>query len=231
MTRTASAPSPTAGAWVLGLGRPCLDLTATLGRRHTSQLLERLPDDDALAAWLVAAGLLPTRPLTINTPQLIATRQLREAVNRLIRTQVIGRLPGERGTVVGPAAPRADDEGLARDDVAARDIALINRSASQPDLTPQLALSTIAADRLLNLGVIWTAEHAVEAALSTLARDAIALLAGPQAKHVKECAHPDCSLLFLDDSQAHRRRWCSMNRCGNLTKIANYRSQRPAASK
>jgi len=216
---------------VLGLGRPCLDLTATLGRRHTSQPLERLPDEDALAGWLVAAGLLPIRPLAINTPQLIATRQLREAVNRLIRAHVIGRLPGERGTVVGPAPLRADDEGLARDDVARRDIALINRSASQPDLTPQLALGTIAGDQLLNLRVTWTAEHAVDAALSTLARDAMALLARPQAQHVKECAHPDCSLLFLDDSQARRRRWCSMNRCGNLTKIANYRSRRPDASK
>lgn len=133
--------------------------------------------------------------------------------------------------MVGPAPLRADDEGLARDDVARRDIALINRSASQPDLTPQLALGTIASEQLLNLRVTWTAEHAVDAALSTLARDAMALLASPQAQHVKECAHPDCSLLFLDDSQARRRRWCSMNRCGNLTKIANYRSRRPAASK
>lgn len=216
---------------MLGLGRPCLDLTATLGRRHARQPLERLPDEAALAAWLVAAGLLPTRPLAVDAPQLIAARQLREAVNRLIRAHVADRLPGERGAVVGPAALRAKDEGLARDDVARRDIALINRSASQPDLTPQLALGTTAADQPLNLGVNWTAGHAVEAALSTLARDAIVLLAGPQATRVKECAHPDCSLLFLDDSQARRRRWCSMNRCGNLTKIATYRSQRPAASK
>ncbi len=216
---------------MLGLGRPCLDLTATLGRRHTSQPLERLPDEDALAGWLVAAGLLPIPPLATDAPQLIATRQLREAVNRLIRAHVIGRLPSERDAVVGPAASPANDEGLARDDdVATRDIALINRSASHPDLTPQLALGTIAADQPFNLGVNWTAGHAVEAALSTLARDAIALLTSPQARRVKECAHSDCSLLFLDDSQARRRRWCSMNRCGNLAKIANYRSRRPAAS-
>ncbi|MFF1909458.1 CGNR zinc finger domain-containing protein [Kitasatospora sp. NPDC058218] len=36
---------------------------------------------------------------------------------------------------------------------------------------------------------------------------------------------PDCSLLFLDDSQARRRRWCSMDRCGNLAKIAGYRAR------
>ncbi|WP_442806810.1 CGNR zinc finger domain-containing protein [Streptomyces sp. NBC_01750] len=29
----------------------------------------------------------------------------------------------------------------------------------------------------------------------------------------------------MDDSQARRRRWCSMERCGNLAKVAEYRSR------
>ncbi|WP_312639773.1 CGNR zinc finger domain-containing protein [Streptomyces sp. RLA2-12] len=58
-----------------------------------------------------------------------------------------------------------------------------------------------------------------------MARDAVLLVGGPLLARVKECENPECSLLFLDDSQARRRRWCSMDRCGNLAKVAGYRSR------
>ncbi|MGW4894871.1 CGNR zinc finger domain-containing protein [Kitasatospora sp. NPDC004240] len=63
------------------------------------------------------------------------------------------------------------------------------------------------------------------AALSAVARDAVLLVSGPLPGRVKECENPDCSLLFLDDSQARRRCWCSMGRCGNLAKVSGYRSR------
>ncbi|MDT7658136.1 MAG: hypothetical protein QOF38_2851, partial [Pseudonocardiales bacterium] len=52
------------------------------------------------------------------------------------------------------------------------------------------------------------------------------LLGGARATRIKECAHPDCSLVFLDETQSGRRRWCSMDRCGNLVKIKGYRERR-----
>ena len=63
-------------------------------------------------------------------------------------------------------------------------------------------------------------------ALSTLARDAIDLLGGPQAGRIRECAHPDCSRLFLDASHAGRRRWCGMSACGTKAKSAGYRRRK-----
>ncbi len=62
--------------------------------------------------------------------------------------------------------------------------------------------------------------------LSTIARDAIDLLAGPYAERIRECAHPDCSRLYLDASHAGRRRWCGMAACGNKAKSAAYRRRR-----
>jgi predicted RNA-binding Zn ribbon-like protein len=62
-----------------------------------------------------------------------------------------------------------------------------------------------------------------------VARDGVLLVGSPLLERVKECENPECSLLFLDDSQARRRRWCSMDRCGNLAKIAGYRSRSRAA--
>ena len=98
------------------------------------------------------------------------------------------------------------------------DVRLVNEVAARPDLAPQLGARR------------WTARHPVRAALATVARDTVLLAGGPLLERVKECGNPDCSLLFLDDSQARRRRWCSMDRCGNLAKVAGYRSRNRAAS-
>ncbi|MER6423171.1 ABATE domain-containing protein [Streptomyces sp. NPDC001137] len=93
------------------------------------------------------------------------------------------------------------------------DVELINEAAARPDLAPQLGPAR------------WTARQPARAALATVARDAVLLVRSPLLERVKECENPDCSLLFLDDSQARRRRWCSMDRCGNLAKVAGYRSR------
>jgi predicted RNA-binding Zn ribbon-like protein len=63
----------------------------------------------------------------------------------------------------------------------------------------------------------------VHAALASLARDAIDLLSGPLATRVRECAAEDCALLFVDASRPGRRRWCSMEGCGNRAKTTSYR--------
>ena len=39
---------------------------------------------------------------------------------------------------------------------------------------------------------------------------------------VRQCEDPDCGWLFLDRSNARRRRWCSMADCGNRNKVRNY---------
>ncbi|OMI39844.1 CGNR zinc finger domain-containing protein [Streptomyces sparsogenes] len=36
---------------------------------------------------------------------------------------------------------------------------------------------------------------------------------------VRTCGSERCALRFVDRSPAHNRRWCSMSRCGNRTKV------------
>jgi len=48
------------------------------------------------------------------------------------------------------------------------------------------------------------------------------LLAGPRLDRVRRCANPECGWLFLDDSRAGRRRWCSMSACGNRAKARRH---------
>src|SRR3981081_2734794 len=52
------------------------------------------------------------------------------------------------------------------------------------------------------------------------------LLAGPRLDRVRRCANPECGWLFLDDSRAGKRRWCSMQSCGNRAK-----ARRPLSKK
>jgi predicted RNA-binding Zn ribbon-like protein len=43
--------------------------------------------------------------------------------------------------------------------------------------------------------------------------------------HVKACEGPICTLLFVDRTRGHVRRWCSMAICGNRAKQAAHRSR------
>lgn len=74
--------------------------------------------------------------------------------------------------------------------------------------------------------VQWQQRPTVGAALSTVARDAIELLTGAMADRVRECANPECEIVFVDTSPPGARRWCAMGRCGNLVKNRDYRRRR-----
>lgn len=95
------------------------------------------------------------------------------------------------------------------------DVALVNRWAAEPALAPQLAPGGRA------LGP--PAGDPVRGALAAVARDAVDLLSGPLADRVRECAADDCALLFVDASRPGKRRWCSMEACGNRAKAAAFR--------
>ena len=48
------------------------------------------------------------------------------------------------------------------------------------------------------------------------------LLMGNKLDKVRRCANPECGWLFLDDSRAGKRRWCSMSACGNRAKARRH---------
>jgi predicted RNA-binding Zn ribbon-like protein len=108
---------------------------------------------------------------------------------------------------------------LARPDVQAHtgDRATLNRWAARPPLAPQLSEGG---------DLVWVSQRAIEAAFATIARDAVDLLTGPLAARIRECAAPDCALLFVDSSRPGRRRWCAGEACGNRTRTKAYRQRR-----
>lgn len=74
-----------------------------------------------------------------------------------------------------------------------------------------------------------TAVDAIEVALGIVARDAIALIGGPDRERLRSCPAPGCVLYFVRDHP--RRAWCS-DACGNRARVArHYRRHRGLADR
>lgn len=58
--------------------------------------------------------------------------------------------------------------------------------------------------------------------LGKVAQEAAMLLSSPQGENIKTCSNPKCILMFVDVSRAKKRRWCSMERCGNRAKASTF---------
>jgi predicted RNA-binding Zn ribbon-like protein len=61
--------------------------------------------------------------------------------------------------------------------------------------------------------------------LGPLAEAVAEFLATADFRLVRRCEGVDCVLWFYDRTKAHRRRWCSMEGCGNRAKVARFRSR------
>jgi predicted RNA-binding Zn ribbon-like protein len=91
-------------------------------------------------------------------------------------------------------------------------LSLVNRAARTPSAVPQL---TPAGRRV---------EATAEQAMSSVARIAIDILAGPEALLLKECGRPECTQVYTDRSRGSRREWCSV-KCRNKVNAAAYRAR------
>ncbi len=96
----------------------------------------------------------------------------------------------------------------------ARDSRTINRWAMRMPLRPTI----------VGRQIQMTAKQPMEAALSTIAADAVELVLGPQRSRIRVC--PECRMVFVDTSRPGRRRWCSSaSGCGNRAKVRAHRSR------
>ena len=94
------------------------------------------------------------------------------------------------------------------------DVATINAWAARGTLVPELTSDGRSAD--------WKSERTLSPVLATIARDAIDMLTRTPAARIKLCADPTCRGLFVDVSRPGKRRWCSMNFCGNRAKSRTF---------
>jgi predicted RNA-binding Zn ribbon-like protein len=160
---------------------------------------------------------------------LLATRGFRRSASPVERLTSAQRLADWLAASELPAAA-VDDDGLgaARDlreaayavlapggHASAADVGLLGRWSARPLPGPGL--------RLCPGGVVAWREPAasLDDVLTALARE-LAACAVDRPERLRSCEAGTCGMLYLDESRGHRRRWCSMGRCGNAAKVAAY---------
>jgi predicted RNA-binding Zn ribbon-like protein len=201
LPETLALPLAGGAEWWYWLGgRPALDLVNTM-RERWRRRVETLVAPEDLGLWLVRAELIDDLP-RVSRGLLEEARDLREAIDRC----VTAALDGRRAPV---AAVKQIDRWL-------------------PEAAPLPRLSANADGGLL-FGE-QPARDPARQAVAAIALDAARMLGTPeQASRVRICASDTCSSRFYDRSPAGRRRWCSMELCGNQAKARRHRARRSAA--
>jgi predicted RNA-binding Zn ribbon-like protein len=152
-------------------------------------------------------------------------------LERLRTPADLARWAVEAGLCERPPAVRDPDLSAARtlreaihrlvtrsDDPPARtDLRTVNELAGRPP-APTLTWSPA--------GLVATSQVTdADGLLAATAADAVSLLTGQDAGRVRKCQAPDCTLLFVDQSQ-NGRAWCAMNACGAKAKMRTLRERR-----
>jgi predicted RNA-binding Zn ribbon-like protein len=182
--------------WVWIGGRPALDLVNTRVERWRRNI-ECLAGPEDVVDWMVAARLLPER--TPASPALLAqTRGLREAIDAGVRAAVAD-------SPVDPAAVGLIDRWLIH-------------ATARPVLVTDAAGAPLLAER--------ETAGSPRRALALIALDAARLLGkADERARVRICDSDTCSARFFDRSSGARRRWCTMQGCGNAEKARRHRAR------
>lgn len=181
-------------------GVPCLDFFVTL-RGRKEERLETLRSFEALAAWGQLAGIVDAQGL----------RQLRRV------SPVRGRSYVRAAIALREALYRIFTAVARREPVPTKDVMSLNRLLRRGKVYWQLdvAAGGQSVKKIVAPDGPWGLLLAIgQSALDLLASDNVGL--------VRACANPRCSVIFVDQSKNHSRRWCSMARCGNLMKVTRF---------
>lgn len=176
-------------------GHPALDFLNTRVRAN-DRLVDLLRSDGDVLAWLALAGF-PVR-IVNRERQCANLLRLARSLRENIRSLIEARKTGRKGN---PSALNA----------------MLAAGRSYPrlvwDKSQNLRMNTV------------RRQETAESILAPLAEAAAELLTAADFELVKRCENETCVLWFLDKTRSHRRRWCSMELCGNRHKVAAYRTR------
>jgi predicted RNA-binding Zn ribbon-like protein len=180
------------------LGQPLPLALVNTRYAQSGQPRDALATPAALDAWLRLTDLPLTTTDASDAVALERFRTLRSALRVLFQS----------------VADQADPP------VAA--VELLNRLSAAAPVVARLEWR----DGAARLSSAALAATSVDAALASVARAAMTLLAGPDASRIRACHGPGCVLFFL--AERRRRDWCSPA-CGNRARVArHYRRHRAA---
>jgi predicted RNA-binding Zn ribbon-like protein len=185
--------------------------------------VEWLGSGEDLLAWLRQAELVPLRVLTAlrksaGPGELDAVAGQARALREWFR----GFVHEHKGRPLKPGSlSRLEplNRVLARDEEFGQ-IAVRNQGHDRP--------AEAGRERQAASGLAWIPQRrwrSPDALLLPVARAIADLICSDDFTHVKACEGPSCTLLFIDRTRGHKRRWCSMAVCGNRAKQAAHRER------
>jgi predicted RNA-binding Zn ribbon-like protein len=207
-------PGSAAGTMKLVGGDPCLDFVNTVGgrvdggrRARSSVRNDKLRAYSDLVAWSRHTGL--TGDAEARALLRLAHRRPREAARVLARAERLRESLYRvlRALMAGERPPAAD-----------LDAVTVELSAARGE--DRLALGPH--------GLRWTSPAAgerLDSVLWPVGRAAAALLTADLSR-LRQCGGEDCGWLFLDRSRNRSRQWCTMEDCGNVSKVRRFRQRR-----
>jgi predicted RNA-binding Zn ribbon-like protein len=174
---------------------PAMDLLNTIVRVKGG-LIDILQSDEDVLRWLVLTGFLEQKPIAqFRLGALLAATR---TLRDVVRTLVLARKANKR-----------------------LDLAPLNRLLAKGSSHEELVRTKYGGLKVVRRHNFTTPE----ALLTPLAESAAELLATANFNLIRACEGTDCVLWFYDRTKAHRRRWCSMQTCGNRNKVSKFRSQ------
>jgi predicted RNA-binding Zn ribbon-like protein len=185
-------------------GSPALDFANTVDWRLRETPTDSLHGFDDLLFWAWSAGIYSRaearrlqkwakdHPRAAQSA-FTAARRLREAIASVFQAIAHGKAIAE--------APLSEIEQSCREAWVARKLERSNGGAEWG----------------------WRADApAAERARLSVALDAARILTSSDREHVRQCGDAQCGWLFVDSSRNRKRRWCTMEGCGNRNKARNF---------
>ncbi len=180
--------------------------------------VEWLGSGEDLLAWLKEAKLVPNDVLSAFKSSAVPGELDDVAAQaRSLREWFRGFVQTHQGKALKPS-------------MALRQLKPLNRILEQEEVFGQVVLGQSehgpSADSAPHL--IWVEQRrwrAPESLLLPIARAIVDVICHEDFRLIRACEGHSCTLVFLDRTKSHRRRWCSMAVCGNRAKQAALRER------
>ncbi len=189
-----------------------LDFLNTIAAPSGSDI-EWLGNGQDLLAWLERAGLVPA------------------SVAKAMRADTI---PGELDAVAAQARVLREwfrnfvraHAGHPVTPNALAELGPLNRLLERDEVYGEIVASETEAPDDQGLHWHWRRRwHTPDTLLLPIAQAMADLVCDADFTMVKNCEGPTCTMMFLDTTKGHGRRWCSMAVCGNRAKQATHRAR------
>lgn len=177
--------------------------------------VEWLGSGDDLLAWLKAAELVPTDVLkTLKAGALPGELEAVAAQARSLREWFRGFVRKHKGRTLKMSALQQLDP--------------LNRILERDEVFGQVAPRDHEATVMHGSSLMWVEQRrwrSPESLLQPIAREMANVICNEDFNLVRACEGHACTLMFVDRTKSHRRRWCSMAVCGNRAKQAALRER------